>query len=744
MKNLILLFIAFAFSLQSCIVNKPYSNELVTINAANKTYMIAQAHYKRKPSALGITIQVGATAAGAAIGAGSQATTFYDANNRPATSQILNGVIGATLGYGISSIINVLQGQGKVRNIDTQKEWIEKYNRKNNTDFIVYGSFANSLNVISASAEQSFRAADLEDAKIFKAAFPNSANTDVIAKQCLESGAFNREEYEILLREVFPNNAYATQIQEKHLRLARTVNECIKTLDLYPGTKLLVEKKSVELIASLADVKTVTAYFPNSNYASQIVENGIKTYTYREELKQLIDLYAANSSAETSVNKARKLYIDKAPDLARFIEACELYPQQAIDFKTRSIAMVRGVDDAQLFVKKFGREETTDLKVFENALNDAKRNEIPTLINLYPSISSTVQYKAKVNYASLSKTIEECKEAAEKYYEVAEVADYRAYQLADDIATYNQYLNRFPTGKFLYEVQIRCRNALGREFSKLKDLDYWDVEIALYQFVSNYQYSYDPDNFMNIAKTELNSLQTEMAASYDRLNSQSDGYRLVVLEFSVPQGKLASAYLKNVASWMQDLKSGLIIKDDLIKGIQNYAAKGNRGIVHATWYRSGTSHGNSWALISTNEGFPAYQKNIKGYLSGKGVSVNSCSYNGDYADDAAKREQYEQYQREQVAKEGRQKERLARAEKGDCESCYTKISHKAHDRGNGGLGCPSNYTYEEYNFTCLNGSTYVIYYVNNTGKWAIRDNDCQGSYDSKCQLVIELCKCEEK
>lgn len=193
---------------------------------------------------------------------------------------------------------------------------------------------------------------------------------------------------------------------------------------------------------------------------------------------------------------------------------------------------------------------------------------------------------------------------------------------------------------------------------------------------------------------------------------------------------------------MQDLKSGRIIKDDIIVGIQNSASKGNTGIIHATWYRSGVTHED---IFSKNEGFPAFQSNIAQHLKNNGISLYSCNYDGGREDDDARQREAQAIQQEYQAKEDRKDARIEQAKKGDCDACFNKIEFKTYDRGNGGfLGCKESYTYKEYNFTCLNGKDYVIYYVNHTGKWAISDGDCEGSFNTLCELVIDLCKCEER
>jgi hypothetical protein len=320
MKTTLLYFLLLGLASQSCIVNKPYSNEPVVINSANKTYMIAQAHYKRKSSALGVAVQVGATAAGAAAGVSMQPTTFFDANNKPATSQVLNVVIGATVGYGISSIINVLQGQGKIRNIDTQKQWIEKYNRKNNTDFIVYGGFANSLNVISASAEQTFRAADLEDAKIFRAAFPNSTNTNRVAEDL--RGIIDRPDLLVLL-DLFKdqlNTETSYNIKKSYIIQSPSLTQMIQAKFVaFPETNVDIKEYAAELVGDYEDARLYLNYFNNqstSELNKKVFFNGLADcYHDLARCKNLKQLFAADyKMSKTDIQKAdsrqRQLYLE--------------------------------------------------------------------------------------------------------------------------------------------------------------------------------------------------------------------------------------------------------------------------------------------------------------------------------------------------------------------------------------------------------------------------------------------------
>jgi hypothetical protein len=634
--NSITLMFLTAVLLQSCVVKKP--NGEFSAEGTNKIRTVYNAHYKKKISVAGIGISVGMAGAGAFAGMQAKPTTVFDKNGQ-STNEPLNMAIGAVVGFGVSSLVNKALGQGKEVNVRYGDKnfdgWLRSYNRKFNTDYISLNE--NSL-VISASAEGSYMVNTANDARIFVKAFPNSSRIDAVALELMPK--VRREQLISVMSETFGNKLKpetAMTVKMNYLNRSKTVGECIAAAKQFPKElRVEAERSASSLCQNIQDIKDFRAEFPNSQYASTMVENGID-YLAHSDLRTLITLYSDDKTASVAVNNAKKRYIESSPSLAVFFAACNLYPAQAPDIKQVGLSKVRSLSDVRLFVQKFGKDNAaTEEKLFENALQGEQRYEIPNLISYFSNLSDNTLLKGKEKYASLSTSIFECRAAADKYNEATQVADGKAYSLANNVVSYNAYLNKFPSGQYVSTVQNRIAGILQNAFAPLSRLGYWEKENGLLEFVNAYRGSYDPQNLVGIADNELRNLQAEMAANYEKLAATYDGYNLVAVGFKVPEGKLASLQVETVGRVMKSLKSGWIVKDDLITGIKAYGSNGNRGIVHGTWYRSGTTSGNSWALISKDEGFASFQGNIKELMKQFGVEVMYVDYLGGYADDEAK------------------------------------------------------------------------------------------------------------
>ncbi len=638
MKTTILsIFFLLTLGFQSCVVKKPFGDFSV-VNSTNKISYVSNAYYKKRISVLGVGVSVGMAGVGAYAGQQTKPTTVFDKNGQN-TNEPLNMAIGAVVGYGISSLINKGLGQGKDVNVNYNDKrfasWLRLYNRKYGTDYI---SLEENNRVISMSVEGTYQVQTVEDARIFVKAFPNSSRLDAVALELMKK--VNREQLIGVMSETFGNKLKpetVLAVKMNYLERSKSVAECIAAAKRFPKElRAEAERSASSLCQSIQDIKDFRAEFPNSQYASAMVENGTN-YLPHSDLKTLIELYANDKTTTDAVNKAKKYYIESSPSLAVFFAACDLYPAQAPDIKQFGLTKVKSLSDVRLYVQKFGRDNvTTNEKLFENALHGEQRYEIPNLINYFSNLSDRQLLKAKEKYASLSTSIFECRAAADKYGEVTNVADNKAYNLANNIVSYNVYLNKFPSGQYVTTVQNRISGILQNAFAPLSRLGYWEKENGLLEFVNAYRGSYDPQNLVATANNELRNLQAEMLANYQKMVNTYDGNKLVAVIFKVPAGQLASLKVETVGRVMRSLKSGWIIEDDLITDIKAYGSTGNMGIVHGTWYRSGTTSGNSWALISKNEGFESFQDRMKSYMTQFGVEVTSVDYWGDYGDDEAK------------------------------------------------------------------------------------------------------------
>ncbi len=291
MKNLTFFLLLGLFLTQSCVVNKPYA-DTYAVDQANKIYNLSGAHYKRKASPVGVLTQLGMAGAGASFAYSAKVTTFYDGNNQKSSNDALNAVIGAAVGYGISSILHMMSGQGKTRNTDPK--WIDRYNRKYGTDYLILADNSTDYQVISRSAEPIFVVKNLKDAMIFVKAFPNSSRKDQIAKQCLESSNFSRSDYETLLSKVLPNNAYATQMQEKYLNMSNGLDEQYAAVRLYPNLHTVAENKIFQNTQNPTDAIRFLQTYPQTVLKKQLLLNIFDDNTLKTDIEKIRQLYGTD------------------------------------------------------------------------------------------------------------------------------------------------------------------------------------------------------------------------------------------------------------------------------------------------------------------------------------------------------------------------------------------------------------------------------------------------------------------
>jgi hypothetical protein len=750
-STIAILLLALAF--QSCVVKKP-SGEF-SAEGTNKIRTVYNAHYKKKISVAGIGISVGMAGAGAYAGMQTKPTTVFDKNGQ-STNEPLNAAIGAVVGYGVSSLVNKALGQGRevdVRYGDKKfAGWLRSYNRKFNTDYISLNE--NSL-VISASAEGSYTVNSAEDARLFVKAFPNSSRIDAVALELMKK--VNREQLIGVMRETFgdklkPETVLAVKMN--YLNRSKTVGECIAAAKQFPAAlRVEAERSASSLCQNIQDIKDFRAEFPNSQYASAMVENGTN-YLAHSDLRTLIELYVNDKTATIAINKAKKYYIESSPSLTVFFAACNLYPDQAPDIKQVGLSKVRSLSDVRLFVQKFGKDNAaTEEKLFENALQGEQRYEIPNLISYFSNLSDNTLLKGKEKYALLSTSIFECRAAADKYNEATQVADRKAYSLANNVVSYNVYLNKFPSGQYVATIQGRITSILQNAFSKVGQLSYWQKESAWVEFINTYKGSYDVQNFLGTAQETLLSLRIEMATKYFKLLNNIEGNALVVVHFELPKGQLASAKIEQVANIMKGLKSGWVFKDDLITSILGYGTLSNLGIVHGEWYRRGTSMGNSWSIIPHNEGFEAFQENLKRELNAYGIANVSVNYWGDYADDEAKIRRQQEYKRQAEAREESREDEEAKeklevdaANEKKWEECYKDVElvfveTEASRFGTLNGKCPCN-MYRAKGF--LFDSQYKLAEDKNGDWWVENELNWSGPYSKKEAIQVQWCGKKDK
>jgi hypothetical protein len=211
-----LLFVLLGFS--SCMTQKPKHMGLKDYNK-NNVKAVQRPHYKKKLTLVGKGTQAGAVLGGVVGAITVQPTTVYDVNNEKTTNNEANVVIGASVGYGVTSLYYTLKGQGKKTYIGSGNdfyEWLSKYNRKKRKNYVYTGFTANYAYLVlpnDAKTERNYVVNSLDDAIMFKNVFPRSSRMNEIEYQAYMSLRNYNEALAFI--NSFPNSKYAIHLKKK-------------------------------------------------------------------------------------------------------------------------------------------------------------------------------------------------------------------------------------------------------------------------------------------------------------------------------------------------------------------------------------------------------------------------------------------------------------------------------------------------------------------------------------------------
>ncbi len=212
-----LLFVLLGFS--SCMTQKPNHMGLKDYNK-NNVKIVQSPHYKKKLTLVGKGTQAGA-AAGGILGAMTiKPTIAYDGSNEKTTNGTANVIIGASVGYGITSLYYTLKGQGKKTFIHSESEfqtWLAKYNKQKIGAEYVYTGFTADYGYLvlpnNYITEQNYVVNSVQDAIMFKNAFPYSKRMSEVEYQAYIS--IKSYDEAILFINSFPKSVYAINLKKR-------------------------------------------------------------------------------------------------------------------------------------------------------------------------------------------------------------------------------------------------------------------------------------------------------------------------------------------------------------------------------------------------------------------------------------------------------------------------------------------------------------------------------------------------
>ena len=350
MKNIQAFFfivIIILFALTSCSKNVSYA-----VGTSNPDYngriTIKTPKHKKKLNFAGITVTIGATAAGAYLGSQTNLIKFNSSENTVTSNKTLNATAGGLIGFGVASLGNYLiAGQGKVLPVDglpSAQTWARNFKK----DYIPVSYYSpSSIVVIDKKKEGSFEIKNLDDAKDFAKAFPMSHKTnDIVLKG---SQIVSRSELPELLA-TFPMTTQSNYVKLLFIDKSISLSNYIDALQKYKDIKSTPAEDGFNRIQSMDDIALFTHNFKNQYSESELEKQAFsyvkdyKTTKYfnerfvnssyqaeslkkviqicsRSELKTLLGVYP-NTSSTTEL---KKHIVAKSKNLEELTESLRNY-----------------------------------------------------------------------------------------------------------------------------------------------------------------------------------------------------------------------------------------------------------------------------------------------------------------------------------------------------------------------------------------------------------------------------------
>ncbi|MBV5311732.1 MAG: hypothetical protein JZU47_00465 [Prolixibacteraceae bacterium] len=214
-KNILCYFIAILIS--GCVTYKPDSRG-ISHPDYNQRVSITSPHYDKVLTPIGVASITASTLSAGYAGYNSNLIRINDGANQT-TSKIGNALIGATVGFGASYIVNRLLGWGKTKPANDPEQWLKKANRSYSLI-----SYSDDLFAIPKNADEKYQIKNLEDANQFVTIFRPSRFEDDVFKSGIEN--LTRNDLPNLIR-LFPNTKSNGIAKDKYIRTSPNYDEIV-------------------------------------------------------------------------------------------------------------------------------------------------------------------------------------------------------------------------------------------------------------------------------------------------------------------------------------------------------------------------------------------------------------------------------------------------------------------------------------------------------------------------------------
>jgi hypothetical protein len=308
-----ILWFVLSILLPGCVTLKPDSRGL-SVPDYNQRVSVTDPHYDNVLTPIGAASIAASTLSAGYAGYNSNLIRLNDGADQT-TSKIGNALIGATVGFGTSYLVNRLLGWGKTKPMNNSIDWL----RKANKNYAVITS-TNDLIVIPKNADEKYQIRSLEDANQFVSVFNNSRYTDEAFKTGIQN--LYRNDLPKLIS-LFPNTTSIATAKDKYVRISPSYSEITLAVSKYPESNLNMEEKFFNLVKTTSDAIDFKTRYPRSNYFEQIVEK-LTTTVPRAELPQLIEAYRETKNAEEAII----YYIITSQTVDEFFNSINQYKNQ--------------------------------------------------------------------------------------------------------------------------------------------------------------------------------------------------------------------------------------------------------------------------------------------------------------------------------------------------------------------------------------------------------------------------------
>lgn len=388
---------------------------------------------------------------------------------------------------------------------------------------------------------------------------------------------------------------------------------------------------------ALADAQDYVNAFPDGRNKEDVLKETM-SHCDRNELFELRKL-AEGTNVQDNIEHS---IILKSTKISEVLESSDDFGDHGLNIEKLAHERVFSLNDVKTFHSRYPRSNY-NAAIIDKVYPKFNQSELVQLIDLYPKNSNIV--KAKKKYVRLADSPSSILRASRKYPSAfsSKEVDKMAYQSSGSLEQYVEYDRLFKSGQFRDQNKDKIIESIAAAFRNCgTEKDYYEFE----EKFGRVPYS---SSYIASSQKERERIAANYLKDYYRLKNIRSGYRLVKVVFESDDGAPVSQYLDGISKEMKAKESRVLWHSpiNIISSVTGYGAKGDQGIIHGKWWRSGTDGGDFWRYDEQFEDFPGIMSRI---LSRYDCRLISCDYLGDYSDDQADYERHQEYRADQCSK----------------------------------------------------------------------------------------------